>query len=69
MATMCHHPFQTIKTTTRDARDDNNTEQQTIDFFLSDVSSMDFLDLLFEKEKSRTNTTRRGWLRRMTRDE
>jgi hypothetical protein len=66
---MCHHPFQTIKTTTRDARDDNNTEQQTIDFFLSDVSSMDFLDLLFEKEKSRTNTTRRGWLRRMMRDE
>jgi hypothetical protein len=34
MATMCHHPFQTIKTTTRDARDDNNTEQQMIDFFL-----------------------------------
>jgi hypothetical protein len=50
MATMCHHPFQTIKTTTRDARDDNNTEQQTIDFFLSDVSD-GFFGSSFRKGK------------------
>jgi hypothetical protein len=50
MATMYHHPFQTIKTTTRDARDDNNTEQQTIDFFLSDVSD-GFFGSSFRKGK------------------
>jgi hypothetical protein len=35
MATTCHHPFQTIKTTTRDARDDNNTEQRRRSIFFS----------------------------------